>query len=81
MLELEKYLRKEGDPDIVGHLELELYIRKDFGENRKVLLPIGPESRDITFKELGDIAFEYYYEKYDSDETYGFAYKIIEKEV
>mgnify|MGYP003132942026 CR=1 FL=1 len=78
-LKLERYLREYGDPDVVATLEIELYVRKDAGENRVIELPLGPESSDITFDELSDITSEYYKEKYDTDEVYGFAYKIIEK--
>ena len=85
-LKLERYLREYGDPDVVATLEIELYVRKDVGENRVVELPLGPESSDITFdyryyvtNELDDIISEYYNEKYDTDEVYGFSYKIIEK--
>lgn len=78
-LKLERYLREYGDPDVVATLEIELYVRKDVGENRVIELPLGPESSDITFDELEDSVSEYYKEKYDTDEVYGFAYKIIEK--
>tara|TARA_R110000772_G_scaffold57747_5_gene130663 strand:- start:3674 stop:3919 length:246 start_codon:yes stop_codon:yes gene_type:complete len=77
-LKLERYLREYSDPDVVAILEIELYVKKDIGENRIVKLPLSKESTDITFDELGDIASEYYDKKLKSDETYGYAYKIIE---
>lgn len=85
-LKLERYLREYGDPDVIATLEIELYAKKGAGENRVVELPLGPEISDISFdyhyyvgNELDDIISEYYNEKYDTGEVYGFAYKIIEK--
>ena len=80
MLKLEEYLREDGDPDIVGHLEIEIYVAKAIGEDKKVRLPLGPESKEITFKELGEFAFEYYLEKLKVEGSYGINYKIIEIE-
>lgn len=87
-LKLERYLREYSDPDVVATLEIELYVRKDAGKkkNRVIELFLGAESSDITFdyryyvtNELDDMVSEYYREKYDTGEVYGFAYKIIEK--
>lgn len=78
-LKLGRYLREYGDPDVVATLEIELYVKKDAGENRVIKLPLSAESSDITFKELEDSVSEYYKEKYDTEEVYGYDYKIIEK--
>ena len=78
-LKLERYLREYSDSDVVATLEIELYVRKDAGENKVIKLPLSAESSDITFKELEDSVSEYYKEKYDTEEVYGYDYKIIEK--
>ncbi len=85
-LKLERYLREYSDPDVVAILEIELYVKKDAGENKVIELPLGPEISDMTFdyhyyvtNELDEIISEYYNEKYDTDEVYGFSYKIIKK--
>jgi len=76
---MEKIIRNYGDSDIVGYLVLELLV-KDQSVKRMVTLPLGPESSNITFKDLGDFAFDHYYKNYDSDSVYGFSYRIIEKD-
>jgi len=71
------YIRKEGAKDIVSYLILELLLC-DKGAEKTVEIPLGPESKDLTFKELGALAEVIYNDEYASDETYGFSYSIKE---
>jgi len=74
---MEKYIRNFGDPNIVGYFVMELLVSGK-GFKRNVVLPLGPESSDITFKQLGNLAFDYYNNLDKSKDVYGFSYKIIE---
>tara|TARA_R110000737_G_scaffold306283_1_gene313982 strand:- start:2346 stop:2603 length:258 start_codon:yes stop_codon:yes gene_type:complete len=71
-------LREVYDTDIVSHLILELMSKDESLDKLKIRVPLGKESEDLTFKTLGDLAFDYYYEHYDSDVTYGFSYSLEE---
>lgn len=77
-MKLEDYILPVGDPDVVATLELEILVNKGKGENRIIEIPLGPDSNDITFTKLEEMAFDHYYENYDNDDTYGMTYKIIE---
>ena len=80
-MKLEDYILPDGDPDVVATLELEILVNKGKGENRIIEIPLGPDSNDITFDKLEEMAFDHYYENYDNDDTYGMTYKIIELQI
>lgn len=78
-MKLEDLILQEDDPSIVGHLQLEIYVKKDKGENKILKLPLSQESNKLSHEELEEISYDYYIRKHNTDETYGIAFKIIEK--
>ena len=75
-MEIKRFIRDYGAVDIVAHLELKL-IRKS---EKIVLIPLGPEIKELRHKELEELASKLYSEECKLEAASGFSYRIIEKD-